>query len=94
MEHKTGGRRATGPSAGPYIADWTKISPGEGLEVCLRGGAIASGPADGVTRDGSMVWILQEYPEGRAIFHKRDGISLRRAATSDSRPDGPRPSTA
>lgn len=61
-----------------YIRDWTKVRPCEHLEVCRHGLPIAAGPADCVTHDGSMIWIIQDYPRGRSIFHRRDGVSLRR----------------
>jgi hypothetical protein len=66
--------------AGKIIPDWTNVRPGEQIEACRAGRSIASGWADGVTYDGSMIWLIQEGPHGRAIFHKDDGITLLRRA--------------
>ncbi|MCH6470079.1 hypothetical protein [Sinomonas terrae] len=79
MASDVGAERPLHPSHPEHVTDWTKVRPQEYLEVCRkRDIPIAGGSVDGVTQDGSMIWLLQEYPGGRVIFHKADGITLRR----------------
>ena len=80
-------RAAAGRLSPEPIANWATLSPGDKVEI-HRQGRVASGRIDRRAPDGSVIWIIQDGGQGRALFLHGDGATLfRRARRHHAGPD-------
>ncbi|MFC4396930.1 hypothetical protein [Arthrobacter sedimenti] len=63
---------------GQPIPNWCSLKRSDEVEVCRDGRPIAAGQIDMLALDGSMVWILKEHGNDRALFLHSDGVTLHR----------------
>ncbi len=76
------------------VHNWSTLSRSDEVEVRRNGRFIAAGRIDMLALDGSMVWILKEQGNDRALFLRSDGINLYRRAGKGTRPLSPSPGQA
>jgi hypothetical protein len=62
------------------LAPWPDIKPGEAVVIWQRAKMVASGRADIVAADRSMIWVHLDNGMGRALFLRSDGITLHKPA--------------
>ncbi|WP_059389625.1 hypothetical protein [Arthrobacter sp. Hiyo1] len=69
-----------------YVRDWTRIRTREEIKLSRDNQEIARGLADGVTRDGNTLWLIQPAGKGRSMFTNQGGILAFRTNTSTPSP--------
>ena len=63
---------------GQPIPNWCTLSRSDQVEVHRNGRPIATGRIDMLALDGTMLWILKEPGNDRALFLHSDGITIYR----------------
>ncbi|VXC31693.1 hypothetical protein ARTHRO9V_230186 [Arthrobacter sp. 9V] len=65
------------------VTDWKTLKVGERVEVVKYAHVIAAGLVEEVSGSGNVVWLERSGPgvteEGKELFMKSDGVTLRRA---------------
>jgi hypothetical protein len=66
------------PRATPLepVSNWGKLSRSDEVTVCRDRRKVAAGRVDMVALDGSVFWIIQEDGKGRAMVHRKDGLTV------------------
>lgn len=78
--------RSRGPVPEP-VANWATLSIAAEVEIHRQGRPIASGRIDMRAPDGSVIWLIRDGGQGRALFLQSDGVSVfRRAGTHSAGP--------
>ena len=68
------------------VANWCKLSRRDEVTVCRDRRRVATGRVDMVALDGSVFWIIQADGKGRAMIHRKDGLTVfRKAAAARAR---------
>lgn len=68
------------------VPNWCKLSRSDQVTVCRDRQVTATGRVDMVALDGSVFWIIQEDGKGRAMIHRKDGLTVFRKAVAARRP--------
>ncbi|MFP3579657.1 MULTISPECIES: hypothetical protein [unclassified Arthrobacter] len=65
------------------VSDWKTLKVGERVEVLKHAHVIATGQVEEISTSGNVVWLERlgqgVTEEGKELFMKSDGVSLRRA---------------
>ncbi|GAA2871294.1 hypothetical protein [Paenarthrobacter ilicis] len=65
------------------VSDWRTLTVGEAVEVVKYAHVIATGRIEEVSSSGNVVWLEHSgqgvTEEGKELFMKSDGVTLRRA---------------
>ena len=65
------------------VTDWRTLVVGEAVEVVKYAHVVATGRVEEVSGSGNVVWLEHSGPgvteEGKELFMKSDGVTLRRA---------------
>lgn len=65
------------------VTDWKMLKVGEQVEVVKYAHVIAAGRVEEISSSGNVVWLEHSGPgvteEGKELFMKSDGVTLRRA---------------
>lgn len=70
---------------GQPIHNWCTLSRSDEVEIHRNQRRIATGRVDMLALDGTMIWILKEPGNDRALFLHSDGITLYRRPTQGPR---------
>jgi hypothetical protein len=62
------------------VINWATLSPGDKVEIHRQGRAVTAGRIDMRAPDGSVIWVIRDGGEGRALFLQGDGATLFRRA--------------
>ena len=62
------------------VINWATLSPGDKVEIHHQGRAVTAGRIDMRAPDGSVIWVIRDGGEGRALFLQGDGATLFRRA--------------
>ncbi|MEZ2390151.1 hypothetical protein AB6813_11490 [bacterium RCC_150] len=68
------------------VRDWTRIRTRDEIKLSKDGQVFAHGRADGVTRDGNTLWLIQPCGKGRSMFDHQDGVLAFRTDPSTPSP--------
>lgn len=60
------------------IPNWCTLAKADEVEIQQHGQTIATGRIDMLAVDGSMLWILKDAGNGRALFLHSDGVAVYR----------------
>jgi hypothetical protein len=71
------------------VANWATLSIAAEVEIHRQGRPIASGRIDMRAPDGSVIWLIQDGGQGRALFLQSDGVSVFRRPRRHSPGPGP-----
>jgi len=65
------------------VSDWRTLNVGESVEVVKYAHVIATGRIEEISSSGNVVWLEHSGPgvteEGKELFMKSDGVTLRRS---------------
>lgn len=71
------------------VSNWATLSIAAEVEIHRQGRPIASGRIDMRAPDGSVIWLIQDGGQGRALFLQSDGVSVFRCPRTHSPGPGP-----